>query len=117
MARGTSQGPSPFIRWPTANGQSNPCLDGCVLPTSLCPSLRYLTDVLPEAGLSAREQVLDLRPAVTIKAPARGDFGGQCGLEPNKIFALGGNEPDFVIEFRRKLRQRRWIESHSVCIF
>ena len=107
MARGTSRGPS---RWPTANGQ-------CVLPTSLCPSLGYLTDLLPEAGLPARGQGLDLRPAVTIKAPAKGDIGGQRGLEPNKISALGDNEPDFVIEFRSKLRRRRWIESHTVCIF
>jgi hypothetical protein len=59
----------------------------------------------------------DLWPAVTIKAPARGDFGGQDNVEHNKIVELSGAGPDFLVEFRDKLRRRRWIDSDTVCFF
>ena len=73
--------------------------------------------MLPEGGQSARAKAHDLWSAVTINAPAQNNFGGQGGLEPNKIFELHGPEPDFFMEFRTKLRQRRWIESDTVCLF
>jgi hypothetical protein len=59
----------------------------------------------------------DLWPAVTINATAQGDFGGLAALERNRIFELRGTEPDFLMEFRTKLGQRRWIESDTVCFF
>jgi hypothetical protein len=59
----------------------------------------------------------DLLPAVTINAPAQGNFGGPDAVERNKIFKLDGIEPDFLQEFRSKLRQPRWIEPDLVCFF
>jgi hypothetical protein len=59
----------------------------------------------------------DLWPAVTLNATAQGDFGGLAALERNRIFELRGTEPDFLMEFRTKLQQRRWIESDTVCFF
>ncbi|KAI0249462.1 hypothetical protein BJV78DRAFT_696849 [Lactifluus subvellereus] len=54
-----------------------------------------------------------LWPVVTIEATAEGDFGGPAALERNQIFELHGTEPNFLKEFRTKLRQRRWIESDT----
>jgi hypothetical protein len=59
----------------------------------------------------------DLWPAITIKATAQGEFGGNYALGRNKIFELRGTEPDFLMEFKIKLGQRRWIESDTVCFF
>ena len=58
-----------------------------------------------------------LWPAVTINAAAQGDFGRLAALERNRIFELCGTEPDFLMEFRTKLRQRRWVESDTVYFF
>ena len=58
-----------------------------------------------------------LWPAVTIKATAQGDFGGLAALERNRMFEMCGTELDFLAEFRTKLRQRRWVESDTVCFF
>ena len=44
----------------------------------------------------------------------RSDFADLENVKRNGIF---GTEPDFLIEFRTKLRQRRWIDSDTVCIF
>jgi hypothetical protein len=62
-------------------------------------------------------ETCDLWPVVTIEATTAGDFGGPDALERNQIFELHGTEPDFLVEFRTKLRQRRWIESDTVCFF
>ncbi|KAF8507215.1 hypothetical protein F5888DRAFT_1648473 [Russula emetica] len=56
----------------------------------------------------------DLWPLVTIYATAQGDFGGLAALAHNSISKLDGTEPDFLMEFRTKLGQRRWIESDTV---
>ena len=66
---------------------------------------------------SLPQETRELWPAVTISAPARGDFGGQANVERNVIVRLSDNEPDFLMEFRTKLRQRRWIDSDTVCFF
>jgi hypothetical protein len=111
-----------------------------VLHASLFPSSGYLTNVsrcladdffvfhcdlscvfaLDRIGSPLRDTHLattrDLWPAVTINVIVRGDFGGQAGLEHNEI-AEAYPEPDFITEFRNKLRQRRWIETGSVCFF
>ena len=73
--------------------------------------------MLPEDDQSARAKAHNLWPAVTIYAPAQNSFGGQGSLESNKIFELRGPEPDFLTEFRTKLRQQRWIESDTVRLF
>ena len=121
MARVTFRWTPSCFRYTTgwSAGQGNPCSDGCVLPTSFCPSSGFLTNMLPEDDQSARAKAHDLWPAVTIYAPVQNSFGGQGSLEPNKIFEQRGPEPDFLTEFRAKLRQRRWIESDTVtvCIF
>jgi len=58
--------------------------------------------VLPEGNQTAHAK--DLWPAVTMNAPAKKNFGEQRSLEPNSIFVLDDTEPDFLIEFRTKLR-------------
>jgi len=72
---------------------------------------------LLEAEQSAHANTRDLWDAITIKAPAQRHFGGHLGLEPNKIFALDEAEPDFLMEFKNKLRLRRYVEFDTVCIF
>jgi hypothetical protein len=57
----------------------------------------------------------DLWPAITINAPARGDFGGLAALERNMMLELHGTKPDELMEFRTKLQQPHWIESNTVC--
>ncbi|KAI0254966.1 hypothetical protein BJV78DRAFT_807834 [Lactifluus subvellereus] len=71
---------------------------------------RPASPLLSEAPLA---ETCDLWPAVTIEATVEGDFGGLAALERNRIFELHGTEPDFLMEFRTKLRQRRWIESDT----
>jgi Crinkler effector protein N-terminal domain len=71
------------------------------------PTLVQMTDVgLPE-----------LWPSITIKADAQGSFHGRAALGPNGISELLGTEPEFLNEFRSKLRQRRRIQSDAVCLF
>ncbi|KAN0106917.1 hypothetical protein V8E52_010661 [Russula decolorans] len=62
---------------------------------------------------SLPQETRELWPAVTISAPARGDLGGQVNVERNVIVKLSDTEPDFLMEFRTKLRQRRWIDSDT----
>ena len=59
----------------------------------------------------------DLWPAVTISTTTQGDFGGLAALERNGIFELDGTEPNFLVEFREKLGQPRWIERNTVYFF
>ncbi len=59
----------------------------------------------------------DLWPAITITAVGQGKFGGEAALERNWIYELDDDEPDFLTEFREKLRQPRWIDSdNTVCL-
>jgi len=53
----------------------------------------------------------DLWPAVTLHTYLQGDFERLDTVEKNNIFKLYDAEPDFLIDFRDKLAQRRWIES------
>ena len=71
----------------------------------------------PSSSKMLLAETYDLWPAVTIKATVRGEFGGLAMLELNRIFELHGSEPDFLIEFRTKLRQQRWIDSDTVHFF
>ena len=38
-------------------------------------------------------------------------------LELNNIIELSGADPDFLTEFKTKLRQKRWVGSNTVCLF
>jgi hypothetical protein len=57
----------------------------------------------------------ELWPSMTIKA-VQGSFG-RAALGPNGISEFLGTEPEFLNEFRSKLRQRRCIQSDAVCLF
>jgi Crinkler effector protein N-terminal domain len=57
----------------------------------------------------------ELWPSITIKA-VQGSFG-RAALAPNGISEFLGTEPEFLNEFRSKLRQRRRIQSDAVCLF
>jgi hypothetical protein len=72
-------------------------------------SFRPLSGLPPEAR--------ELWPAIEINAPLRGKFGEEDNVEHNKIFELSGAEPDFLIEFRTKLKKPRWIDPDTVCFF
>ncbi|KAI0245112.1 hypothetical protein BJV78DRAFT_1289046 [Lactifluus subvellereus] len=81
--------------------------------------LHIIVELPPDPSMSPllsethSAETCDLWPVVTIEATAEGDFGGPDALERNQIFELHGTEPDFLVEFRTKLRQRRWIESDT----
>ena len=98
-----------------------PCLDWhfaivapcCPFVTEGALDRRPLPSLLPRLPAETR----DLWPAITINASAQGDFGWLANVERNAIFELSGTEPDFLMEFKTKLRQRRWIDSETVCFF
>jgi hypothetical protein len=103
-------------------------LSSAILVSASYVSLLYLDqDILRIRDLSCvstldrpsslPQETRELWPAVTISAPARGDLGGQVNVERNVIVKLSDTEPDFLMEFRTKLRQRRWIDSDTVCFF
>jgi hypothetical protein len=94
-----------------------PCLDWhFAIVAPCCPLVTEgALDRRPLPRLPAETR--DLWPAITINAPAQGDFGWLANVERNAIFELSGTEPDFLMEFKTKLRQRRWIDSETVCFF
>ena len=56
----------------------------------------------------------DFWPGITIIAAAQGNFGPDA-VERNRIFELQpGTEPDDLMEFRTKIRQRHCIDSITV---
>jgi hypothetical protein len=57
-----------------------------------------------------------LWPVVTIKAIARGSFGGRASLGRNEIVELSGTEPEFLTQFITEL-ERPWVVSDTVCFF
>ena len=63
-----------------------------------------------------RAKTRALWPALTINTVAQKAFGGQGCLEQSQI-SEAHPEPEFINEFRNKLRQRRWIVPHTVCFF
>ena len=54
-------------------------------------------------------------PLIDIAVDDRGNFGEQTTVDDNGISKLPpGTEPEFLVEFRTKLTQRRWVESDTV---
>ena len=53
-----------------------------------------------------------LRRTITIKADARGEFGSVPNLSLNGIHPLDGALPEFLVDFRRKLERKRWLDSN-----
>jgi hypothetical protein len=76
--------------------------------------MHFALDRASFPSLPGPTETPDLWPAVTIDASAQGNFADLENVKRNGIF---GTEPDFLIEFRTKLRQRRWIDSDTVCFF
>ena len=51
----------------------------------------------------------DIQSHITIEAVRRGRFGGTGALDLNKIRELDAPEPEFLVAFKARLQQRRWI--------
>ena len=62
-------------------------------------------------------ETADIQPYVTLEAINRGEFGGVGALELNNITELGVPEPEFLVAFRAKLKQHRWIKPETVNLF
>ena len=85
--------------WP---GPPNDHLQGFIgLPIGLSPTLVQ----------TSHASTYDLWPAVTLNTILQGNFERLDTVKENNIVKLDGSEPDFLIDFRTKLAQRRWIES------
>jgi hypothetical protein len=72
--------------------------------------------VSPARSETLEDRAGDYR-AITIRAIAQGDLGGQDAIESNHISELHGTEPDFLKDFKTRLGRRRWIEPGTVCFF
>ena len=59
-------------------------------------------------------ETADIQPHVTLEAFNRGEFGGEDALELNNIMALDVPEPEFLVAFRAKLKQHRWVTPDTV---
>jgi hypothetical protein len=74
------------------------------------------TDMSPVA-LGTGHPSNDLAPMVTLSTISQGIFE-MSNVNRNNIHELDGPEPDFLMEFKTKLEQCRWIESGTeVCFF
>ena len=63
-------------------------------------------------------ETIALWPLIDIAVADRGNFGGQTTVDDNGISELPpGSLPEFLVEFRTKLTQRRWVESDTACDF
>jgi hypothetical protein len=71
----------------------------------------------PNVVQSSDASTRNLWPAVTLKTISQGRFERQDTVEKNNIVELHGSEPDFLINFRTKLAQCRWIEPGSEVSF
>jgi hypothetical protein len=78
------------------------------LPNKLSPIVQQTGDA----------STLDLWPAITLYTTSQGMFERLETIGKNKISELHDTEPDFLLDFRAKLVQCRWIESGTeVCFF
>jgi hypothetical protein len=60
-------------------------------------------------------ETIAILPLIDIAVDDRGNFGGWATVKNNGISELLlGTEPEFLVEFRTKLDQRRWVESDTV---
>jgi len=71
----------------------------------------------PSAIQLSEMETADIQPHVTLEAINRGEFGGVGALELNNITQLDVPEPQFLVEFRAKLKQHRWIKPETVNLF
>jgi hypothetical protein len=65
----------------------------------------------------ALTEMAQIRPHVTFTAPDQGEFGGPENVRSNHIIELQGAQPDFLVAFKARLKQKRWITSDMVVLF
>ena len=70
---------------------------------------------LPRLSETTSWETFAYWPLIDIAVDNRGSFGGPSTVEDNGISELlPGPEPEFLVEFRTKLTQKRWVESGTV---
>ena len=74
-------------------------------------------DLSPLLVQTSDASTRDLWPAATLNTISLQVFERLGTVGKNKMFRLRGSEPDFLINFRAKLAQRRWIESGTEVSF
>jgi hypothetical protein len=74
-------------------------------------------DLSPVLVQTSDASTRDLWPAVTLNTISLQVFERLGTVGKNKMFRLPGSEPDFLINFRAKVAQRRWIESGTEVSF
>jgi hypothetical protein len=103
-------------RW-TGHGQPHPGGRGwCVLHTSLCPCLGYLTNTLPEANRPVQLGFAGDYEDIFIKVKAWGTFMGSDIEENGLQIHYYGAVPEFVAEFEQKLDSKPGL-APDVCCF
>jgi hypothetical protein len=70
--------------------------------------------LFPHTMQLSEMETTDIQPCVTFKALNQGLFGGASALELNNIAELDVPEPDFLVVFRARLKQPRWVAPQTV---
>ena len=64
----------------------------------------------PRLEPAASGESIALLLLVNIDAADQGDFAGVDAIARNRIFELRVTEPGFLMEFKDRLKRRRWVE-------
>ena len=74
----------------------------------------HVTSPSPSTRRFLEMETTDIQPCVTLEAINSGEFGGEGALDLNNITALDVPEPEFLVEFRAKLKRRRCVTPETV---